>query len=423
MTMEFRLPAVAEPEAEGFVVNWFKDEGQPVKKGELLLEVQFEKVTSAIEAPVDGVLTKILTPQGEPVRVGQPLCLIAPAEAAAAGTAAEATAAAAATTEAAATAGSDPVQPAPASPRSDAPRATPAARRLARELGVDISLVPGSGPGGRISEADVRRFAEARSAAPASTPSRQPAAAAPAGTAASPAPPVSGQLEKLSPAQQVVGERMLLSLRETAQFTLVREVEVTALVALRARLKRAASPVTLNDLIHRAVVIALQQHPYMQARLEEGGAPSRNARLRVPDGVNLGFAVARDRDLLVPVIRSAHTLDLAGLAAERVRLTEAVRAGKASPLELQGGTFTVSNLGGHGIDHFTPILNPPEPAILGVGRTVERPVFRGRAIEPAQFLTLSLTIDHRVINGADGAAFLATLAELLEAPEEWAIGG
>lgn len=399
MTMEFRLPAVAEPEAEGFVVNWFKDEGQPVKKGELLLEVQFEKVTSAIEAPVDGVLTKILTPQGEPVRVGQPLCLIAPAEAAAAGTAAAA--AAAATTEAAATAGSDQAQQAPAAPRSDAPRATPAARRLARELGVDISLVPGSGPGGRISEADVRRFAEERSAAP----------------------PVSGQLEKLSPAQQVVGERMLRSLRETAQFTLVREVDVTALVGLRARLKRAASPVTLNDLVHRAVVIALQRHPYMQARLEEGGAPSRDARLRMPDGVHLGFAIARGRDLLVPVIRNAQALDLAGLAAERMRLTEAVRAGKASPLELQGGTFTVSNLGGHGIDHFTPILNPPEPAILGVGRTVERPVFRGRAIEPAQFLTLSLTIDHRVINGADGAAFLATLAELLEAPEEWAIGG
>lgn len=379
MMLEFCLPAVAEPEAEGFVVNWFKDEGQPVRKGELLLEVQFEKVTTEILAPQDGVLTKILTPQGEPVRVGQPLCLIAGAS------------------------GGPTDAPRPAAP-TDAPRATPAARRLARELGVDITQVRGSGPGGRISEEDVRRFAAERSAA---------GQAQPVGEA-------DGRREPVSPAQRVVGERMLASLRETAQFTLGREVEVTALVALRARLKQAASPITLNDLIHRAVVIALGRHPYMQAQLEGGDL---HTYLRVPEGVDLGFAVARGRDLLVPVIRNAHALDLPGLAAERLRLTEAVRGGTASAQDLQGGTFTVSNLGGHGIDFFTPILNPPQPAILGVGRTVEQLVMRGRAIEPAHFLTLSLTVDHRVINGADGAAFLATLADLLAAPEGWAFGG
>jgi pyruvate dehydrogenase E2 component (dihydrolipoamide acetyltransferase) len=390
VTIEFCLPAVAEPDAEGFVVNWFKDEGQPVKKGELLLEVQFEKVTTAIEAPQDGVLTKILTPQGEPVRVGQPLCLIADA-------AADSGAVAGPAPGAAAPAG---VASPPAS--ADAPRATPAARRLARELGVDIAQVKGSGPAGRISEEDVRRFA-----------------AAPKATAA-PAPlSIAGGREPLSPAQRVVGERMLASLRESAQFTLGREVEVTALVALRARLKKAASPITLGDLLHRAVVIALGRHPHMQAQLE-GGEPQR---LRLPDGVDLGFAVARDRELLVPVIRGAHALDLAGLAAERARLTEAVRSGTASALELQGGTFTVTSLGGYGIDFFTPILNPPQPAILGVGRTVERLVMRNRTIEPAHFLTLSLTVDHRVINGADGAAFLATLADLVAAPEGWALGG
>ncbi|MCG0240029.1 MAG: 2-oxo acid dehydrogenase subunit E2 [Firmicutes bacterium] len=429
MPLEFCLPAVADAEAEGFVVNWFKDEGQPVKQGELLLEVQFEKVTTEIYAPQDGVLVKILAPQGTPIKVGQPLCLIATPE------------------EAAQLAGEG--RPEPAAAQAPGPaqggsagsrevRATPAAKRLARELGINIADVPGTGPGGRIGEEDVKRYAEAlkrrQSEQRESSSTGQAAAAAPTApevpatgqaTAASRPETVvpgtsrvtaGGRREPLSPAQRVTGQLMLTSLRETAQYTLGREIEVTALVALRARARQMGSPVTLTDLIHRAVILALGKHPRMQAQLD-------GDELVVPNGVNLGFAVARGEELLVPVIKEAQNLSLPELAAERQRLTEAVKAGKVSPLDLQGATFTVSNLGTFGIDFFTPVLNPPQPAILGVGRVVERLVMAGRTIQPAQFITFSLTVDHRIINGANGAEFLQTLAELLAAPEGWAFVG
>lgn len=412
MPLEFCLPAVADPEAEGFVVNWFKDEGQPVKQGELLLEVQFEKVTTEIHAPQDGVLIKILTPQGAPVKVGQPLCLIAAPNEVAQTPAEAGPGPAVAQAQAAAQAGSAGVREV---------RATPAAKRLARELGINLADVPGTGPGGRISEEDVKRFAEAARR-------QQPEAEAPptgqAVAAARPEPQAvttarvtaTGRREPLSPSQRVTGELMLASLRETAQFTLGREIEVTALVALRERARQMGSPVTLTDLIHRAVILALGKHPRMQAQLD-------GQELVVPEGVNLGFAVARGEELLVPVIRDAQNLSLPELAAARRRLTDAVLAGKVSALDLQGATFTVSNLGTFGIDFFTPVLNPPQPAILGVGRTVERLVMAGRTIQPAQFITFSLTVDHRVINGANGAEFLKTLAELLAAPEGWAFVG
>lgn len=372
MALEFRLPdGMAAAGAEGFVVHWFKDEGQAVKAGELLLEVQFEKVTSEVPAPVDGVLVRILTPRGAAVRAGQPLCLLAAA------------------------AEADSPAPAAGAPREV--RATPAARRLARELGLDLAAVVGTGPGGRIGEEDVRR-----SAGPA------PAAAPPATAGPVRVP--------LSPAQRVTAARVLQSLRDTAQFTLGREVDVTALVALRGRLKTAGSPITVGDLIHRAVVLALTEHPRLQAVWQ-------GEELLLPAAIHLGFAVDRDGDLLVPVIRDAGSRSLTELAAERQRLAAAVRAGRVQAEDLRGATFTVSNLGPYGVDFFTPVLNPPQPAILGVGRTVARPVLRGGGVAAAQCLTLSLTVDHRVVNGAPAAAFLHRLADLLAAPAAWAEPG
>ncbi|HYF94985.1 MAG TPA: dihydrolipoamide acetyltransferase family protein [Symbiobacteriaceae bacterium] len=313
---EFCLPEGIGPAgAEGAVINWFKDEGQPVKAGELLLEVQFEKVASEVCAPADGVLSRILCAPGEAVRAGQPLCLILPAA----------------------------VEP------TREVRATPAARRVAREL---------------------------------------------------------------SGAQRITGERMLQSLRETAQFTLLREAVVTALMALREKARQAGDPWTLSDLLHRAVVLALAEHPLLQA-VHAGD------HLVLPEEIHLGFAVARGDDLLVPVIRSAGGADLRRLSAERRRLTAAVLGGQAAPADFEGATFTVSNLGLLGADAFTPVLNPPQPAILGVGRAVERPVVREGQVVPGWVLTLCLTVDHRVINGAPAARFLDRLATLLGAPEGW----
>ena len=387
MSLEFRLPmdVVQDSSSEGFVVNWFKEEGDTVRAGELLLEVQFEKVNIEIDAPTDGVLIKILVPQGEVVRPGQPLCIIEEEkkveEIVSTGVASQSTGGAAGSPE-------EKVETATRGRGGTEVRATPAARRLARELGIRLEEVRGSGPGGRITEADVRAHAAQATSSRVATEVRR---------------------ERLSPAQRVTGQRMLESLRNAAQYTLGRQVNVTALVKLREELKRSGSPVTLSDLIHRAVIMALLEHPRLQSKLE-------GDEVIIPSGVNLGFAVARGDDLLVPVIRDAHTLSLEELAGARRRLTEAVLKGRVEREELTGGTFTVTNLGPYGVDFFTPVINPPESAILGVGRIVQQLVL-DEGVRPAHFITLSLTVDHRVVNGAPAAAFLARVAELLSAPE------
>ena len=379
------MDVVQDSSSEGFVVNWFKEEGDTVRAGELLLEVQFEKVNIEIDAPTDGVLIKILVPQGEVVRPGQPLCIIEEEkkveEIVSTGVASQSTGGAAGSPE-------EKVETATRGRGGTEVRATPAARRLARELGIRLEEVRGSGPGGRITEADVRAHAAHATSSRVATEVRR---------------------ERVSPAQRVTGQRMLESLRNAAQYTLGREVNVTALVKLREELKRSGSPVTLSDLIHRAVIMALLEHPRLQSKLE-------GDEVIIPSGVNLGFAVARGDDLLVPVIRDAHTLSLEELAGARRRLTEAVLKGRVEREELTGGTFTVTNLGPYGVDFFTPVINPPESAILGVGRIVQQLVL-DEGVRPAHFITLSLTVDHRVVNGAPAAAFLARVAELLSAPE------
>lgn len=389
MAYEFRLPEHLAPEgSEGLLVTWFKDEGGRVAKGELLLEVQFEKASSDVEAPVAGQLSRILVQQGEIVRPGQALCLIAEAAG-----------------------GED----AAAGPHHTV-RASPAAKRLAQELGVNLEELTGTGPGGRIIEADIRAAAAGKGEAVRDGGASSGTAVAPrqAPRGAPTAPEgVSGRTETLTLGQRVVAQRMQESLRTMAQLTLGREADVTALTAVRAVLKAGPSPATLTDLIHRAVVVALTEHPRLQARWQ--GEES----LLIPDGVHLGFAVARGEDLLVPVIRGAHNLNLDGLARERQRLSAAVQAGRVTPQELQGGTFTVTSLGPQGVDLFTPIINAPEAAILGVGRVVDRPGFDGEALVPRRFMTLSLTFDHRRVNGAPAALFLGRVAELLESPWSW----
>lgn len=399
MAYEFRLPeSIAGPGSEGLLVSWFKDEGSQVAKGELLLEVQFEKASTDVEAPVSGVLSRILVKQGEIVKSGQVLCEIAESGVGA-------------------STGAGPVHEV---------RASPAARKLAKDLGVNLEELAGTGPGGRIVEADIRAAAERKggaagaaattiaAGAPAAAPgAAQGPAAAPSTPAQTGAAGISGRTEPLTPAQRIVAQRMEESLRTMAQLTLGREVDVTDLTAVRQVLKAGRSAATLTDLIHRAVVVALKDHPRLQARWQGEGS------LLIPDAVNLGFAVARGEDLLVPVIKGADHLDLNGLAEERRRLSAAVQEGRVTPQDLEGGTFTVTTLGPQGVEFFTPIINPPEAAILGVGRVVEKPGFDDDALVSRQYLTLSLTFDHRRVNGAPAALFLGRVAELLQSPWSW----
>jgi pyruvate dehydrogenase E2 component (dihydrolipoamide acetyltransferase) len=384
MGVPFRLGDVASPGAEGFVVHWFRAEGEPVRAGDLLLEVQFDKVAVEVTAPADGLVARIHAAAGQPVRPGDLLCEIAPS-AAEGGPPAP-----------------DPPSPAAgaaAPPRGDreGSTASPAARRLARELGVDLRAVRGTGPGGRVTEADVRRVAAARNA-----PVRP-----------GPLPGVPGRWEAVPPAQRVVAARMSESAQHAPQVTLQRRADVTRLLAVRETWRARGSAVSLTDLLHRAAVLAVLEHPRLQAVWQEDA-------LFVPSEVHLGFAVDRDDGLVVPVIRRADRLDLAGLARERRRLAEAARRGALSPEDLQGATFTVTNLGLLGVEFFTPLLNPPQAAVLGVGRIAAEPRAPGDATALRRVIALSLTFDHRVVNGAPAARFLARLAELLEEPDGWA---
>ena len=419
MPYEFKLPEAAEEVDEGIVVAWFKREGAAVVEGEPLLEVQFAKVSSEVTAPISGRLFRILAPRDAVIKPGQVLALILqPGE----------------DTPRQQPQSALPAQAAPAEAPGFVP-ASPAARRLAKERGVDLAKVQGTGAEGRITEEDVQRSLAAQEPPPAPREVRaSPIArrvaqehgidlATVRGTGADGriteqdvraaiaelnvvAPSI--RVEPLSPMRRTIARRMVESLQTSAQLTLVSEVDVTDLVALRGRLKQQAD-VSYSDLIVKASALALAEHPRFNARLV-------GDELHLFDEIAIGIAVAVEAGLVVPVVRAVQTKDLVELAAETKVLVERAREGKLSEKEMSGGTFTVTNLGAFGIDAFTPIINPPEVAILGVGRIVEKPVRREGELAWRQMVTLSLTFDHRVADGAPAAAFLQSICKRLENP-------
>ena len=293
-----------------------------------------------------------------------------------------------------------------ACPDSSRPvQATPVARRLAEQLGVALMGLPGSGPGGRITKEDVEvaaRLVTSSGAAP-SAERRPSVGAAPERLSAIP----------MRGMRKVIADRMHASLREMAQLTLGMEVELTEAVALRRQLIEAWEPVgvrpSLSDLVCRAAVLALADHPMLNASIEE-------QLIRLHPDVHLGLAVAIDDGLLVPVVAQADRLPLKELASETARLADASKTGTIGVDELEGATFTVTALGSSGVDFFTPVINPPNVAILGVGRLHDGVRWDGDVPRRRQVMTLSLTIDHRAVDGAPGAAFLGAVRALLESP-------
>ncbi len=293
--------------------------------------------------------------------------------------------------------------------------ATPLARRLAQEHGVDISTLQGTGPGGRITQDDVLRAAAAVPSAEAAA-ARAPAAPAAAEATAEPArEPLA--VEPLSRVRRITAERMAASAQATARVTLFLDADFSEVSRFRAQLQPEFARVGVAKLpwdaiIAKAVGLALQEHPNVQAQWTPNGEG-----LRRPAGAHVGIAVALEPEgLVVPVLRDAHTRSLRELASDLLALADRARAGRLSPAEMQGGTFTITNLGAYRVDGFTPIVNPPETAILGVGRIADKPVVVAGRVEPRTMCTLSLSFDHRVVDGAPAAAFLARLAELLERP-------
>jgi 2-oxoglutarate dehydrogenase E2 component (dihydrolipoamide succinyltransferase) len=428
------LPALGESVTEGTVTRWLKQVGEEVRADEPLLEVSTDKVDTEIPSPASGTLLEIKVAEDETVEVGTELAVIgsadssdglpqAPADQAQAAEQAEPTApaeqtpAAQAPAEQAAPAAQAP--PGAERPSGDgSPYVTPLVRKLAAEHSVDLAGLTGTGVGGRIRKQDVLAAAE----------QAQQAAAQPAPAAAAPAPPsaaapaasaLRGKTEKMSRLRATIARRMVESLQVSAQLTTIVEVDVTAIARLRQRAKagfEAREGVKLSFLpfFAKAAVEALKAHPNVNATID-----TDKGEITYFDAEHLGVAVDTERGLLVPVIRDAGDLSIAGLARKIADLADRTRNNKIMPDELSGGTFTLTNTGSRGALFDTPIINQPQVGILGTGTVVKRPVVitdetGADSIAIRSMAYLSLTYDHRLVDGADAARFLATIKQRLE---------
>ena len=495
MAVEIVMPRLTDSMEEGTVVRWLVAPGDRVERGQPIAEIETDKATMTYESDSSGVVLELLAEEGETLPLGAVIARLggpgdapvhaapprgdgaeatAPEAAAPQASALEASAQRASAPEASASgttapeaAVSEPTAPeAPDAARDGQERpdgrlrASPLARRLARELGIDLATVKGSGPGGRIVRADVEAAAGAaatstvgeaaavasgaatgadESAAPtpedaavaAGTEVADRAGAANEAAAVATSPPLTpaadieptatpprpegargaSTFEELDRTQQTIARRMAESKATVPDFALERTVDMEACRELRERLRGRINPLpTFNDLVVKACALALRDHPRVNGSYRDG-------RFELHERINVGIAVARPNALLVPTVFDADRKPLAAIARETRRLVERVRTGEITPPELAGGTFTVSNLGMFGVDRFTAIVNPPQAAILTVGAVAPRPaVAADGSLCVRHSVVLTLVLDHRIVYGADGAQFLARVAELLEEP-------
>ena len=396
---EMVMPRLSDTMEEGTILRWLKQDGEQVRRGEELVEIETDKANMTYESDQEGTL-QIVAQEGDTLAVGQTIAHIGEAE----------------------PNGAEPIEskPARAEPIEQKPveherveherveheriKASPVARRVARENDVDLGKLSGTGPGGRIVKADVEAATEVPSASP---------------------PPVEGAkgeatIQELSRTQRTIARRMAESKATIPDFTLSMDVDMEDCVALRTQLKGLAQPdaPTYNDMVVKASALALREHPRANAGYRDG-AFELHAR------VNVGVAVASEDALVVPTVFDADTKSLGEIARETRALAGRVREATITPPELGGGTFTVSNLGMFGVSRFTAIINPPQAAILSVGALEPRAVVRGGGpddddggggIVARHTMTITLACDHRILYGADAARFLARIRKLLEAP-------
>jgi pyruvate dehydrogenase E2 component (dihydrolipoamide acetyltransferase) len=381
---ELIMPALGMAQETGKVLRWLRVEGQEVRQGEPVLEVETDKANVEIEAPASGVLAKVLAREGDEVPVGQVIGWILlpgeqPSELAEPVAPSRAAEAATVETQGVQAAESAPPPP-PAAAPSPRPRASPKARRLARELGVDLRSVRGSGPGGAVLAADLEALQ------------------------------AGGQALEVPHVWKLMAERTLRAWTTVPHFFLQRDVRADRLVAWREALaRRTQGELTYTDLLVKLVASALRAHPEVNARWEDG-------RIRRLPEVNVGVAVATEEGLVVPVIHGAESLSVEQIARRRAEVVERARAGRLRPQDVEGGTFTLSNLGMYGVDRFLAVVNAPQAAILSVGRVSERVVAEDGFPVVRACLTLGLSCDHRVLDGARAARFLDTLAGFVEEP-------
>ena len=409
------MPRLSDTMEEGTIARWLKQPGDPVRRGEVIAEIETDKATMDLEAYEDGILESIVAGEGSTVSIGTPIGVI------------DAGRTSATPPPAAASAVPPPITVAAPGPtdtrapaRGQAPEAlsngtalpsSPLARRLARSHGIDLTTLTGTGPGGRVVRADVEAAVAAAGAArPATVGSEAPPPPAGMGRSAS----VVEEAEEvpLTTVRRLTAERLTESAR-APHFHLTTVVDAEALVAFHAQLREASVAdgprITLTDVLIKACASLLRHHPELNSSWGEQ-ALLRHRR------VNVGVAVAVPDGLVVPVVHDADRKGLAEIAAEAHTLAERARAGRLSLDEITGGTFTVSNLGMYGIEHFTAVINPPQAAILAVGAARAEPVVRDGAVVAGRTMRLTLGIDHRVLDGAAAAQCLADLRRALEHP-------
>jgi pyruvate dehydrogenase E2 component (dihydrolipoamide acetyltransferase) len=422
---EIVMPRLSDTMEEGTILRWLKRDGEHVARGEQLVEIETDKAAMIYEADEEGTL-EIVAGEGDTLAVGATIAQVG---------------------ESAKSTGSQPTADEPAPPPSSAaptpPRrlsataaqgdervkASPVARRVAQERGVDLHGIAGSGPGGRIVKADVEGAASGVETAQDSSPDTAPptsgatAESSPPGAAQAPSSTPTTLAERVATAkgettiveltrtQQTIARRMAESKATIPDFALQMEIDMEACVALRSELKRLSpeEAPTYNDMIVKACALALREHPSANGGYRDG-------KLQLHSRVNVGIAVATDDGLVVPTVFDADLKSLGEIAREARALAERVRAGTITPPELGGGTFTVSNLGMYGVRSFTAIVNPPQAAILSVGSLAPRAIVVAGEIIARHTLTVTLSCDHRILYGADAARFLARIRKLLEEP-------
>lgn len=411
--MEIVMPRLSDSMEEGVILSWLKKEGEGVAVGDELVEIETDKASMVYESDLAGVL-EILVAEGETRRVGEPIANVRPEGEAAP-----------AVPEVEAPAASDPVGPPPVETPAEAEpppppaysvhpaveeriRISPLASRLARQKGIDLTEIEGSGPYGRIIKADIDRIV--RAAGPEVAPGGEATTAS-----ASPREAAKGEVTtvELSRIQQTIARRMAESKATAPHFYLRSEVDMTRAIEVREAFKAAPAgeaPVpSLNDMVVKAVALALRHHP-------RGNSTYRDGRIEQFSRVNVGVAVAAEDALIVPVIMDADRLDLREISAESRRLADRVRDGEVTPPELAGGTFTITNLGMFGVRSFDAVINGGQAAILSVGEAGERPTVRDGQIVPAVLMDIGLACDHRILYGAEAAEFLAEIKANLEEP-------
>jgi len=425
------MPKMGDAMEEGTLVKWLKSEGDEVSEGDPIAEIETDKVTLELEAEDSGTLAQLIADEGQDIPVGEAIAFIAgegedvPERAAGGGAEeaeeeggeGEAQAQTATETEAPEEEGGEEA-PAQADGRTDGHfRASPIVRRLAQENNLDLSRIEGSGPAGRIVERDVRAAMESGTAqrtdgkAEVEAPERE---AAPQ-VAAAPEPTRAPGTELVEPSRmrRVIGERMTQSKQQVPHYYATAEVEMDDLIALRKQLNEQLEEqgikLSINDFVMKACALALRDYPNLNALWTSQG-------IELHQQVDLAMAVALEEGLITPVIRDAANKTLSAISAASKDLAKRAREGGLKPEEYQGGTFTVSNMGMFGVESFAAIINPPQAAIVAVSSIIQRAIFKDEEVVPVSIMKLTLSADHRISNGAEGARYLAEVKRLLEHP-------